>query len=531
MSGLQSFVVQRQQGHPDQSRQALGPQHRVPVPITKLENTKKTTSIQRPSTNLPAIVARSKTHLCRQQLTDASAVQGGFDTDAEGFDDTTTMSIRGSSPYHQEEGDDREPDSSLPVVGTANNLHFGAQVFLRRGEEQPYHAEGSRQQDAEGSADDNEVSYEESSDEDADEESDEEELVHDGILHDLNSPGFSQYLQGRTSLSNQAAFQPHKASTEVRGSPALRDLGQHSQKLEEKFTSRGIRDGGAANPSVNLQHANRQTHECATQQVSAMPAQSIRDLSTEQLSISAQLAAQYRRLSDHHEPSQQPSVTCHQTLLSMSRAGMGVAQDVVATNVQPQPNEESPSSVPNGSIDLSDKSSASWDPNIINTQDTKHTASVDGLQTRKRAKDLDYSPEQLSSMTFQQLSNEPFNLPSERARAFIVQELSSDTLAAKMDNILQKSKDDGAKVVHRRAFFSSLSVEQYDECANLIIRRFSGIVSTFADARQQRRRAAKDFEEEVAKREECVRGKTSVVDKDLGRLRRGGEEVVRGAAL
>ena len=64
-----------------------------------------------------------------------------------------------------------------------------------------------------------------------------------------------------------------------------------------------------------------------------------------------------------------------------------------------------------------------------------------------------------------------------------------------------------------------------------MIRRFSDIMSKYTEARQQRRRAAKDIEEEVANREDCVRGKTTAVDKDLGRLKRGGEEVVRGAAL
>ena len=63
-----------------------------------------------------------------------------------------------------------------------------------------------------------------------------------------------------------------------------------------------------------------------------------------------------------------------------------------------------------------------------------------------------------------------------------------------------------------------------------MICRFSVILSKIMDARHQRRRAAKDVEEEIAKREGYVRGKTTVVDKDPGYMKRGGEEAVRGAA-
>lgn len=56
----------------------------------------------------------------------------------------------------------------------------------------------------------------------------------------------------------------------------------------------------------------------------------------------------------------------------------------------------------------------------------------------------------------------------------------------------------------------------YEEAANLMIRRISGdILSKFKDARHQRRRAAKDLEDEFAKREADVRGKTTVLDKDV----------------
>lgn len=536
MPGVQSFVTQRQRAQPNPSRQILGAQHRVPVPATKLEDNKQKPYFQKSKPDLPAGPpgAGPSTTLFSQQSAEASAVQDGFDTDAEGLDDTATMSIGVSRQGHQDDVDNRSQVSSRYSVDAANNLISGARVSFQRGQARQDHVQGSRQLDPEGSGEeDDDGSLGESTDEEGDEETEQEELVRDGIFHDLNSLGFSQYLQDETSDTIQAASQPAMASPIPRSSLAIRDVIQHPQRPANPFTSRGkgVSDG-ASDLGVNLQHVNHQAHERAAKQNSAVPIQKVQGTSVEQPSVSAQLAAQHRKVSDHYYPSEQPSVTAHQPLRPVSRARVGVGQDIVAMNVQPQAHEPRPSTVQNRSIDLGDDdSSVEWDQNVDGRHEKKPTASADGPQTPKRARDLDYSLDQLSGMTFQQLSHEPFNLASDTARASISQDFSSSTLAAKMNHILEKLKDDDTKLVRRRAFFSSLSIEQYEECANLMIRRFSDIMSKFTDARQQRRRAAKEFEEEVAKREQCVRGKTTVVDKDLGRLKRGGEEVVRGATL
>ena len=533
MPGVQAFVAQRQQGQHTPSRQILGAQHRVPVPATKLGITKQKPSYQKPTPNLPAgsPVADPSAYMSRHQSAEASTVQNGFDTDVEGFDDTATMSIGGSSRGRQGEGDDHDHMSNRYGVNAVNDLISGAQVPFRRGREQPHHVQGSRQVDAEGSwEEDDEGSHGESADEEGDEESEEEKSVRDVILQDLKSPGFSRYLQGETSRMTQADPQPVMASPVLHSNLASRDVVQHSRKPANQFTFKGNSvDGDAAELVMNSQCANRQVHEGAMIQPSAVPFQKVQSISIEHPSIPARPAAQRRKNSDLHEPHQQPSVTSHQTLQPRSRARVGVAKDIVVTNEQLQANEERHLSVQTGSFGFADDDSS--DPNIDSRHDRISTPLIDGPQARKRDKDLDYGRDQLSGMTFQQLSTEPFNLAYDAARVSFPQEFSSGNLSAKMDYILEKLKDDDAKLVKRRTFFSSLSIEQYEECANLMIRRFSDILLKFTDARHQRRQAAKDSEEEIAKREACVRGKTTVVNKDLGRLKRGGEEVVKGAAL
>ena len=522
MPGVQSFVAQRQQGHQSPNREILGARNRVQVPATLLERAKEKPLSQRRRTNPPTSpsIAGQSTHMSRQHIFKASDVQNGFDTDAEGFDETATTSIEGSSRGLQDEGDGRDHTINSYSADATNGNISRVQVPLVRRREQLYHVQGSSQLKAEGFE---EESCGELSGAEEDEGPDEEKVVHDGILRDLNSPGFSQYLQEKTSYTTQVAVQPLVATSIAASSSALRDVGQQSRTPANPFKSTASSaNPGAADLSLGPKDVSRQAHKSVKNQTLGVPFQKVQGTSMERLLISPQ----YPKLSGHHELSQLPSATSHQTLWPTRMSG-----DIIATYASPQIDQEKSLLVQQGSIDLcDDEPSVDWDADSDRRHNRKSTASAGSPQRRNRARDLDYSPDELSAMTFQQLSHEPFNPLSGTARISIPQEISRGTLDARLDYILENLKDDDAKLVRRRAFFSSLSIEQYEECAKLITCRFNAIMSKFADARQQRRRAAKDFEEECARREVCVRGKNTAVDRDLGRLKRGGEEVVKGAA-
>ena len=539
MPGVQSFVAQRQHIQSDPSRHVIGAQQRVPIPTTKLEKPKQRPLFQKQDSDLPAgsPVAEPSKQFSRQQYTESSALLDGFDTDAEGFDETITASVGGSTQGHHGVEEARSPLSGRYGTDAANQVSPRDQVSFQRGREQPYDARGNMQLDADASEAEGEDEEEEevevelsnggSEDGKGAAESDEEELlVRHEILQDLISPGFSQYLQGETSYTTQGAFAPFTTTPVVYSSLALRNAAQHLQTPATAFTS--LRDdvnSGASDPVVNLKHVKTQAHVRTRKQTLATPIPNVQSSSLEQPSTSAQ----HHKVSDCHGQSQRPIT---HTLRPMSRARVGVAERILPTNGQSQADEERSLSMRAESIDpSSDKSPVDRDPNVDREHHTKPAASAKAPQTRKRARDLDYSPDQLSSMTFQQLNDETFSLASDAPWTSPVHGLSSGTPAEKMEYVLEKLKDDDAKPMQLRAFFSSLPIEQYEECANLMIRRFSDIMSKFTEARQQRRRFAKDFEEEVARREDCVRGKTSAVNKDLGKLKRGGEEVVRGGTL
>ena len=547
MAGVQSFVAQRQHIQPDPSRHVIGAQQRVPIPTTKLDKAKQRPLFQKQDSNPPAgsPVAEPSNRFSRQQYTGSSALLDGFDTDAEGLDESITTSVGGSTRGHHDVEEAYSPIFGRYGADAASQVSSRAQISFQRGQEQPYHARGTIQLDADASEaveeeeEEEEVEEEEvkvegsnggSGDEKGVAELDEDELVRHEILQDLISPGFSQYLQGETSsYTTQAAFAPFTTTPLVHSSLALRDAAQEFQRPAIAFTfPRDGVDSGASDPVVNLNSANTQVPIRTGKRTLATPIQKVQSSSLEQPSTSAQ----HHKVSDCYEQSQQPMVIDNHTLQPMSRSRVGMARRKVPTNGQSRADGESCLLMQTESVDLSDDNPAvDRDPNVDREHHTKPAASAEAPQSRKRARDLDYSPDQMSSMTFQQLSNEPFSLASDAPWTSPVQGLSSGTLAEKMDYVFEKLKDNDAKLMQRREFFSSLPIEHYEECANLMIRRFSDIMSKFTEARQQRRRFAKDFEEEIARREDCVRGKTLTVNKDLGRLKQGGEEVVWGAAL
>lgn len=137
--------------------------------------------------------------------------------------------------------------------------------------------------------------------------------------------------------------------------------------------------------------------------------------------------------------------------------------------------------------------------------------------------DLDYNPTQLREMVYERLRHESFD------QIKPVQGADDQALSEKLQNLydLKGSVDTHLK---RTAFFSNLEIEQFEECGDLMVERFSDIVKQYRVARQQKRMVARAFEEEIACRQERIRTKLRVVEQNLGRLRKAGEDVVRGKA-
>ncbi|MCJ1227437.1 hypothetical protein MMC12_004092 [Toensbergia leucococca] len=154
-------------------------------------------------------------------------------------------------------------------------------------------------------------------------------------------------------------------------------------------------------------------------------------------------------------------------------------------------------------------------------------APISGL---KRPLKLDYSPVQLSAMTYDQLRSEPFDHNPHAASSVPQNGFTCGTINEKLTYIydlqgLQKSEEE------RRALFTALTIDQYEVCGDLMLGTFSELLKKYKEIRQEKRNVGRQFEMEVARREELIAARRVAVEQGLGRLKRAGEDVVRGKSV
>ena len=146
----------------------------------------------------------------------------------------------------------------------------------------------------------------------------------------------------------------------------------------------------------------------------------------------------------------------------------------------------------------------------------------------KRPRDLDYSIHQLADMNYQQLKDESFDHVPGSAKLLAQHDLpNASLLLPERLQQLYHDKNHKDRELRARSFFSSLTIEQYEECGDLLLDGFRNVMERLKQARQQKRKAAKTMEEQIAKREEWVRKKRGIIEQDLGRLKASGSAVVK----
>lgn len=160
---------------------------------------------------------------------------------------------------------------------------------------------------------------------------------------------------------------------------------------------------------------------------------------------------------------------------------------------------------------------------------TKDTAVVDQkkLESRKRALELDYTPVELSGMTYMLLDSESFDHIPKRNTAALPANFGEASLIEKTQHAYNlRDDDDGPS--RRQIIFMNLSIEQYEEAGDILLDKISDVIKRYREARRSRRMVAKELEKEVTQREALVRGKMMAVEDDLIGLRQAGQKVVQG---
>ncbi|PWY72037.1 hypothetical protein BO83DRAFT_408729 [Aspergillus eucalypticola CBS 122712] len=162
-------------------------------------------------------------------------------------------------------------------------------------------------------------------------------------------------------------------------------------------------------------------------------------------------------------------------------------------------------------------------------QPTKSTITI-GTSTKNKRRNLesDYPPEILRQKSFKDLQSEPFDhTPTAPAKSTPTTTPAPNpgpnaTSDEKIDFLLNSEDKD------RRDFFSTLTMNEWEDYGDLLIDQFSDALSKMKDLRHARRKTAALFEAEIARRNEVVEEQSADLTRKLEEMRSGGAEVLRG---
>ena len=162
-------------------------------------------------------------------------------------------------------------------------------------------------------------------------------------------------------------------------------------------------------------------------------------------------------------------------------------------------------------------------------EDTMHSiAGNGGKHPRKGSKrqaddisNVDFDPETLFKMPYKDLQKQPFD-----------EDLNQDKHPSLIG--LPKSLNDRMKLFKsasaedQAAFLASLSIDEWDEAGEWLMKQFATVMDNVVNARRDRRKIATEFEDRLAARDAEVRKKTVDVTVALKDIKKAGEDMLRG---
>ncbi|KAG6029687.1 hypothetical protein E4U41_000295 [Claviceps citrina] len=139
---------------------------------------------------------------------------------------------------------------------------------------------------------------------------------------------------------------------------------------------------------------------------------------------------------------------------------------------------------------------------------------------KRRRQSLDYDDKVLSSMTYQDLQGEPFDVVPQLPGMLN----GHDSAASKLVNRLEQFQQQGDREQHQ--FFSHMSIEEWEKAGDWFVDQFTDIMSRLRQARRNKRNMVAEFEMEAAEREEAIRSRTDAIDRKLIKMKQDGQRVV-----
>lgn len=139
---------------------------------------------------------------------------------------------------------------------------------------------------------------------------------------------------------------------------------------------------------------------------------------------------------------------------------------------------------------------------------------------KRRQPSAEYDDNMLSSMTYKDLQDEPFDGGDARPNG-----LNGRELAAKLPSKLAQYRHLSDR--EQSQMFASLSMEDWETAGDWFVDQFTNTMQRLKQARRDKRRLIRDFENEAAVREEAVRLRSDTIDRQLAKMRQDGLRVVQ----
>ncbi|CAG8890756.1 unnamed protein product [Penicillium egyptiacum] len=154
------------------------------------------------------------------------------------------------------------------------------------------------------------------------------------------------------------------------------------------------------------------------------------------------------------------------------------------------------------------------------------------IRSKKRSLEADYPPEVLYQKSFSELQAEPFDKsPTPPPPVAKSPSLPPNPPAPVPD--AQEPKNAVSYLLaltdqERQAYLSHMTMDEWEECGDQMIDRFTHLLSEMKNLRRARRRTAAVFEGEVKRRHDQVETQSLELTNKLTEMRTGGAEVLRG---
>jgi hypothetical protein len=150
---------------------------------------------------------------------------------------------------------------------------------------------------------------------------------------------------------------------------------------------------------------------------------------------------------------------------------------------------------------------------------SKPSRKVPTNERKRRRPSLDYDDKILSSMTYQDLQEEPFDVVPQVPGMH-----GHDASVSKLTTRLEQFQQQGEREQHQ--FFAGMSNDDWENAGDWFADQFSSIMNRLRNARREKRQMISEFETEASHREEVIRSRTDAIDRKLAKMKQDGQRVV-----